>query len=155
MVFAIGTLQDELEDMRKLYAVCGGAMHGVEAYLWGGRVATPLSLILWYWSERGMYGRGIYSIIYDLKLVQYAVAVALIIPGAASHNVLNREFAYPPLLSVYFSPEGDRAYLRLYPFIEVTVGLPWYVAQALIVIEGEVNWYIAEPLNLNLTSVVV
>ncbi len=155
MVFAIGTLQDELEDMRKLYAVFGAYVESSEAYLREDWVATPLSLMLWYWSEQGMYGKGIYSISYYLKPVQYAVAVALIIPGAASHNVLNHEFAYPPLLSVYFSPKEGEAYLRLYPFIEVTVGLPWYVAQALIVIEGEVNWYIAKRLKLNLTSVVV
>jgi hypothetical protein len=156
MVFAIGTLQDELEDMRELYAVLGAYVESSEARLWEGWVATPLSLVLWYWSERGKYGRGIYGISYYLEPVQYAVAVALIIPGAASHNVVNHEFAYPPLLWVYFSPEGDRAYLHLYPFIEVTVGLPWYVAQALIVIEGKVDWYIVRRgLKLNLTSVVV
>jgi hypothetical protein len=155
MVFAIGTLQDELEDMRELYAVLGAYVESSEARLWEGWVATPLSLVLWYWSERGKYGRGIYGISYYLEPVQYAVAVALIIPGAASHNVVNHAFPYPPL-SAKFSPKEGEAYLRLYRFIEVTVGLPWYVAQALIVIEGKVDWYIVRRgLKLNLTSVVV
>jgi hypothetical protein len=138
MVFAIGTLQDELEGMREFYAVYGACMESSEAYLREDWVATPLSLMVWYWSEQGMYGKGIYSISYYLKPVQYAVAVALIIPGATSYNVLNHAFPYPPL-SAKFSPKEGEAYLRLYRFIEVIIEVK-YVAWALATIRGEVVW---------------
>jgi hypothetical protein len=141
MVFTLAMFQDELEYIRaELYAVYGAYMESGEAYLREGRVATPPSLMLWYWSERGyVYGKGIYSSSCSLlELMQYAVAVALITPGTTStrYNVLTYDaFYYPPMLSVKSWTEESGAYLHLYRFIEVE-----YVAKTMAAIMGKVDW---------------
>jgi len=143
MVFALVALRDELERIRaKFYAVYCACMWSGEVYLQGDWVATPLLLMFWFWSERGMYGggRGIYSSMYYLRPMQSAVAVALITPGAAStqYNALNYASYYPPVLSVKSSPEEGGAYLHIYRFIEVE-----YAAKAEAAITGEADWEVA------------
>jgi hypothetical protein len=139
MVFTLAMFQSELESIEKeFYAVYSAYMESSETYLREGQVVTSPSLMLWFWSERGMYGKGIYGYTCSLlELMQYAVAAALIIPGAAStrYNILNYAFYYPPVLSVRSWPEDSGAYLRLYRFIEVE-----YVAKTMAAIMGKVEW---------------
>ena len=122
MVFAIGTLQDELEGMREFYAVYGvslwvGWVWKEWAYSKKRNWAT-LALWLMLWHKHKVMGEYIYGSACSLELMRCVSAIVSIIPGTTNYDLSSR-WLINPLLETEYEPEESKVYSSIDDFIEI------------------------------------